>query len=85
MIIFGMITFMYIFIIYNIYPNHYDNDKFNESDFQVTTNDIIASYLTSFDIKYDKFLAQRMIEEERKNDFLHILKRNIYNTFDNYI
>lgn len=31
----------------------------------------------SIDVEYEKFLAYKMVEEERKNDILHILKRKI--------
>ncbi len=40
---------------------------------------------SSIDIEYEKFLARQMVEEERKNDILHILRNKINIKFTNYV
>lgn len=83
MIIFSVITIMYYYIV-NSYTS-LEYSEFYANDFRITSKDVMTSYIDSIDIKYDKFLAQKMVEEERKNDFLHTLKRRIHITFDNYL
>lgn len=83
MIIFSIITIMYYYIV-SSYPS-LEYTEFYANDFRITSKDVMTSYIDSIDIKYDKFLAQKMVEEERKNDFLHMLKRRIHITFDNYL